>query len=137
MTGKALAKALSALVRKLQEDNDAFGKQSVRKLARQGAQLQNIEIGDGNIKCFERTARKYGISFALKKDAAASPPKYIVFFKSKDVDMMTLAFSEFSHMTLKQSKGKPSILEKLARHKESFRAAASPAKHRKKSGHEL
>ncbi len=34
------------------------GKQSLKKLAENGAQLSNIEITDGNIKSFEKCARK-------------------------------------------------------------------------------
>ena len=137
LTGKTLAKALSALARKLNEDGAAIGKQSVMNLARKGAQLQNIEISDGNIKCFEHTARKYGISFALKRDAAATPPKHIVFFKAKDIDAMTLAFTEFSRRALKQSKDKPSVLEKLADFKDKSKGIAPPAKNRALGGHEL
>lgn len=44
------------------------GKQTVKELTKQNAGVSNIEISDGNIKSFERIAKKYGIDFALKKD---------------------------------------------------------------------
>ena len=78
------------------------GKQTVKQLMKKNAQLTNIEVTDGNIKSFERTARKYGIDFALRKDASENPPRYIVFFKAKDVDVMTAAFKEFTANDLKK-----------------------------------
>ena len=47
-------------------------------------------------KSFERTASKYGLDFALKKDVSVEPPSYLVFFKGRDVDVMTAAFKELS-----------------------------------------
>ena len=73
------------------------GRQSVRHLV-QGSgnnQLTNIEITDQNIKSFNRTARKFGIDYALKKDLSVSPPKYLIFFKAKDSEVMTAAFKHF------------------------------------------
>ena len=52
----------------------------------QGAQLSNIKITDENIKSFDRVARKYGMDYSLKKEVGADPPKYLVFFKAKDVE---------------------------------------------------
>jgi hypothetical protein len=89
------------------------GKQTVKQLATQGATLTNIEIRDENIKSFESTARKYAIDFAVKKDISETPAKYLVFFKSKDTDMMTAAFKEFSTRQLDKSKQKPSIIQTL------------------------
>ena len=33
-------------------------------------------------RSFERTASKYGLDFALKKDVSVEPPSYLVFFKA-------------------------------------------------------
>ena len=76
---------------------------------------------DGNIKSFEHTARKYGIDYALKKDTSEQPPRYLVFFKGRDVDVMTQAFKEFSARTIKQ-KEKPSLRQKLSRQKEQSKS---------------
>lgn len=83
------------------------GKQTMKQLMEQNSQLTNIEVTDGNIKSFERVARKYQIDFSLKKDASVTPPKYIVFFKAKDVDVMTAAFKEFSAKELKKRISRP------------------------------
>ena len=56
------------------------GKQTLKQLMKQNAGVSNIEITKDNIKTFESTAKKYGIDFALKKDATESPPRYLVFF---------------------------------------------------------
>lgn len=101
------------------------GKQSMEKLMKQNCQLSNIEVTDGNIKSFEKCARKYSIDFCLKKDTSISPPRYLVFFKAKDVEVMTAAFKEYSGKQLTKSK-KPSIRKKLALAKERV------AKHRER-----
>lgn len=95
------------------------GKQSVKDLIGQNAGVTNIEITDGNIKSFERFARKYGIDFALKKDSTQDPPRYLVFFKSRDTDAMHAAFKEFLNYSLKE-KDKPSIREKLLEFKKKL-----------------
>lgn len=101
------------------------GKQSIEKLMKHGCQLSNIEVTDGNIKSFEKCARKYNIDFSLKKDTSISPPRYFVFFKAKDVDVMTAAFKEYTGKSLNKSK-KPSVRKKLEQAKERV------AKHRER-----
>lgn len=93
------------------------GKQSMEKLMKQNCQLSNIEVTDGNIKSFEKCARKYSIDFSLKKDTSISPPRYYVFFKAQDADVMTAAFKEYTGKSLNQNK-KPSICKKLELAKE-------------------
>ena len=119
-----LRKALKKFVEELEKAQKTAsqpkiyrGKQSVKHLVEQNAAISNIEVTDGNIKSFERTARKYGIDYALKKGTSEQPPRYLVFFKGRDVDVMTQAFKEFSAKTVKQ-KDKPSLRHKLSRHQE-------------------
>ena len=88
------------------------GKQSYKELKSQGSGLSNIEITDGNIKSFERVAKKYSIDFSLKKDVTADPPRYHVFFKARDADVMTAAFKEYTGKSLNKDK-KPSVRKKL------------------------
>lgn len=101
------------------------GKQSMEKLMKQNCQLSNIEVTDGNIKSFDKYARKYSIDYSLKKDTSVSPPRYFVFFKARDVDVLTAAFKEYTGVQLQKSK-KPSILMRLALAKERA------AKHRER-----
>ena len=57
------------------------------------------------------------IDFALKKDTTENPPRYLVFFKGRDADVLTAAFKEFSAKKLTQEK-KPSIRKLLSSLKE-------------------
>ena len=91
--------------------------QTLKQLMKQNAGVSNIEITEGNIKAFESTAKKYGIDFALKKDTTENPPRYLVFFKGRDADVLTAAFKEFSAKKLTQEK-KPSIRKLLSSLKE-------------------
>jgi len=109
------------------------GRQSVKKLVRQGAGVSNVEITNGNIKSFERVAKKYGIDFALKKDASMTPPKWLVFFKGRDADALSAAFKEFTAKTVSKSKSKPSLLAQLKKFKELVKNnVIDKVKHRQK-----
>ena len=88
-------------------------KEAVEKLKAHNQELSNIEVTDGNIRSFEKYARKYDIDYCLKKDRSAEPPKYYVFFKAKEVDSMTAAFKEYTGWQLKKSK-KVSVRKKLS-----------------------
>ena len=122
-TAKLDGKVLQAALRKLLQfyrkarDTPHHGKQTLKQLMRHGTGVSNIEITDANIKAFESTAKKYGVDFALKKDATESPPRYLVFFKGRDADVLTAAFQEFSAKKLTQEQ-KPSIRKALAAFKD-------------------
>ena len=96
------------------------GKQTVKQLIGQNQGVSNIEINDPSIRDFERIARKYGVDYAVKKDRSASPPKYLIFFKARDADALTAAFSEYTQKKVKKAdrSERPSVLEKLAQFKE-------------------
>lgn len=133
ISAEVLKKALDKFVqeiekaqKQMQQPKTYRGKQSIKHLMSQNAAISNIEVTDGNIKSFERTASKYGLDFALKKDVSVEPPSYLVFFKGRDVDVMTAAFKEFSAKTVKQ-KEQPSIRHKLDQEK-----VQSKAQHKEK-----
>ena len=119
LTAETLQKAIKAMLAqaKKQQEKQPHGKQTLKQLMKQNAGVSNIEITDGNIKAFESTAKKYGVDFALKKDATESPPRYLVFFKGRDADVLTAAFQEFSAKKLRQEQ-KPSIRKALAAFKD-------------------
>ena len=131
LTARTLAIAMRAFMAKSKQSQQhvKHGKQSVKDLAKQGT-LTNIEVGE-NIKSFESTARKYGIDFAVKKDISTQPPKYLVFFKSRDADSMTAAFREFSAKQLSRDAQKPSIAQALQKALEKVKAQVlAPTKNR-------
>ena len=99
--------------REAAKDVKPQGKQTVKQLIGQNAGVSNIEVSDSNIRGFDRVARKYGIDYAVKKDRSVSPPKYMVFFKARDADALTAAFTEYSRKAVKREKERPSVLSKL------------------------
>ena len=116
LTGTELSKVLKMFLeaQKQKKNPCAQGKQSLKELVGQNAGVTNIEISDGNIKSFERVARKYGIDFALKKEKSCQPPKYFIFFKSRYMDAMTMAFKEF--VASKERKKQPLSIQKMLKH---------------------
>lgn len=122
LTARMLQKALKLLLSQIKKGLDKqaipHGKQTLKQLMRQNAGVSNIEITEDNIKAFEHTAKKYGIDFALKKDASESPPRYLVFFKGRDADVLMSAFKEFSAKKLTQEQ-KPSLRKSLSVFKEA------------------
>ena len=78
------------------------GKQKVSDLIGNGEKVNTIEIPE-DIKAFKRVAKKYGVDFAIKKDKSVDPPKYIVFFKAKDTDVLKECFKDYLY---KQEKKK-------------------------------
>lgn len=98
------------------------GKQTVKELIGQNQGVSNIEITDPSIKEFEKIARKYGVDYAVKKDRSCSPPKYLIFFKARDADALTCAFSEYTNRKMKTIQ-RPSVLAKLNQFKELIKNA--------------
>ena len=87
-TAKLDANVLKAAMRtylnhRRQKAQKTHGKTSVKKLVGEGVGVSSIEVTDGNIKSFERVARKYNVDFAVKKDKTTDPPKYVVLFKGR------------------------------------------------------
>ena len=130
LTADTLQKAMKSLLNQMkkQKDKQPHGKQTLKQLMKQNTGVSNIEITEDNIKAFESTAKKYGIDFALKKDTTENPPRYLVFFKGRDADVLTAAFKEFSAKKLTQDK-KPSIRKLLSDFKK--KAAAMNAQRAK------
>ncbi|WP_288617612.1 PcfB family protein [uncultured Eubacterium sp.] len=119
------SKQMSRMNRK--EQSVPTGKQSLKDLLKQGAELSNIPVTEKNIKDFDRVARKYGIDYSLKRDKSKTPPEYLVFFKARDAEVMTAAFKEYAGVTLRK-KSKPSLVQKL----QTYRKRAAQ-KHRERT----
>ena len=119
LTEQALQKAIKKFLE--QKSKAPHGKQTMRQLMKQNAGVSNIEITDQNIRAFSATAKKYGVDFALKKDTSGEIPRYLVFFKGRDADVITAAFREFSAKNLEKEK-KPSIRKELEQAKQQAKA---------------
>ena len=138
LTGRVLAKAIQAFLKKAQEPHVTHGKQSVKSLTQQGASLTNVEITGENIGSFKKTARKYNIDFALKRDDSQTPPKWLVFFKAKDSDALMAALKEFSKKNVKvKNDDEPSLLDALAQAKEQVSQISAPIRTRQQGEREI
>lgn len=114
LTGRTLAKALAAALRKIQQDYHKAqipqGKQSVKKLMNHRVATNALPL-DGETKLFDRIARKYNVDYAFHK---TGPNKYLLFFKAGQADAITASFSEYTKLVLGRGKSKrPSILQQL------------------------
>ena len=125
LTGRMLKSAISKYLahrkevknQKRQTDVIPHGKQTVKQLVGQNQGVSNIEINDPSIKDFERIARKYGVDYAIKRDRSSDPPRFLIFFKSRDADALTAAFNEYAGNKVKKA-SRPSVLQRLAHFKE-------------------
>ena len=110
------AKGLAYIKRKSREaalkNEKPDGRQTIQQLIGQNQGVTNIDISQTDLKGFEKSARKYGVDYAITKDKSVFPPKYLVFFKARDADAMTAAFNAYSAEVLAKSK-RPSTLSKL------------------------
>ena len=95
-------------------DSPPRGKQTVKQLLGQDQGASSIELTDPSIHQFERIARKYQVDYAVRHDKSGDPPKYLIFFKARDADVLTAALNEYAGRKVKQL-SKPSVLEKLSR----------------------
>ena len=114
LTGRTLAKALAAVVRKIQKEHRKAqtpqGRQSVKKLMNHRVSTNSLNLS-GDTKLFDRVARKYNVDYAFHK---TGPNKYLLFFKAGQADAITAAFSEYTKLVMGRAKGnRPSILAQL------------------------
>ena len=113
MTGRALKSAITKYLAHCRQKAKVppTGRQTVRELVGQGQGVTNIEITDGNIRSFERVARKYGVDYAITK-VKGEKPRYLIFFKARDNDALTAALEEYTAQRMR-GKEKPSLHSKL------------------------
>ena len=138
LSADVLAKMFDKFLREYHNLKDNMhGKVTLKDLMKENAGAATIEINEKNIKAFERTARKYSIDFAVKKDVNMEPPKYIVFFKARDKDVMAEAFKEFIHKN-EESKDKVPIKEVINELKEKAAKMMEQVQNKEKhKAHEL
>ncbi len=121
LSERELRQALSKLIQEYQKRQHTApsGKMTVKQLAAQNKGMQSIEVTNDNIGSFNRVAQKYGIDFAPFKVKGEN--RYLVFFKSGDMDAMTAAFKEYTAKQLDKEK-RPSVLQKLQHFKEMLKS---------------
>ena len=73
---------------------------------------------------------KYGVDYAIRKDVSQDPPRFMVFFKARDADVLTAAFKAYSAKLACKEK-RPSVLKALAHLKDLARLAPSKVREKK------
>lgn len=133
LTGRVLAKALTAVVRKIQKDlregQTPQGRQSVKKLMNHGVATNSMPL-NGDTKLFDRMARKYNVDYAFHK---TGPDKYLLFFKSGQADAITACFAEYSKRVMAKGIKRPSILEQLKTLGEKSRTRRQEKEHKREA----
>ena len=107
------------------------GEQSVSELLAQNQGASSIPIDQTDIRGFKKILDKYGVDYAVTRDAAETPPRFIVFFKARDADVLTAAFKEYS-ASLSQKAEKPSVLAQLKKFKEIVMALPKKVREKRK-----
>lgn len=95
------------------------------------SKLDSIEVSDRNIGDFLKTARKYDVDFALKRDKNTQPPTYHVFFSAAKTEDFKKAFSEY----LGKGQGKSQKRGEFTREqlkKDAQRIASKPRKRKQR-----
>ena len=108
------------------------GKQSLKQLIRHSNGLKQVPVHGENLKEFEKILKKYGVDFAIMKETQGESPRYLVFFKARDEQILSSVLEESTRKQLGKSNisKKPSLLAALKKAKDL--AAAMPAKTRQK-----
>jgi len=131
LTGRVLAKAITALLRKIQKEHHKAqtpqGKQSVKKLMNHGVSTNSLPL-DGETRLFDQVARKYNVDYAFYK---TGPNKHLLFFKSGQADAITACFSEYTKLMMNRAKSKrPSIVQTIKDFAD--KARSKPREHERK-----
>ena len=88
-----------------------------------GVSTDKIELPDGSAKDFCKIAKKYGVDYAIRKDKTQDPPRYIIFFKAKDTEVLNQVVKDYMSVTDKKNE-KKSVREQLKQEKAAARAEA-------------
>ncbi|MCR5627174.1 MAG: PcfB family protein, partial [Lachnospiraceae bacterium] len=108
MTGKltenVLKKAMRMYLDYQKHRPEKHGRISVKKLLGKDQGANTMEINNANIRGFDRVAARYNVDYAIQKDKSVDPPKYIVFFKGRDADVIAKAFRDFCGINEKAKK---------------------------------
>ncbi len=127
LTAHGLARLMRAALKRMEraKNKPVEGRQTIQQLAK-GGTLESVDVTDENIKAFDPFARKYNVSYSLQRDNTESPPKWLVFFRSKDTGSMTAAFKEFSAKMATKDKTHESVRDLMVKFRERIKNAVRP-----------
>jgi hypothetical protein len=134
MTASELKQAVDKLLKEVQSQTNEtldsirgggmkHGKLTMKELAKHNAGLTSIELKDPNLRLLYQTMKKNGVDFAPVKDGKG---KYTLFFKGRDADALTHAFSQYTKKVTERAARpqKPSIASALAAMKQVAKTLA-------------
>lgn len=131
LTGRTLARAMAAYLRKVQKEHRKaqapHGKQTVKKLMNHGVATNSLPL-DGETRLFDQVARKYNVDYAFHKNG---PGKYLLFFKAGQADAITACFSDYTKRVMARANDKrPPVLSQLKKFGDMVRSR--PRQHERK-----
>lgn len=135
LTPEIFAKAVEDMLKNI-TDKKPQGKTSLNKLMKTG-KVDSIEVSDSNIGSFTQIAKKYDLTYALKRVQGENGKKqYLVCFNGKDLDTMQKAFKEYSYkQTHKKetlfSRRKIAAIQVSAQEHENDRSRSKQKEHKK------
>ena len=123
-SGSGIIRGIKIYMRNHEKRHNApkEGKQTVKQLIKQGQGVSSMDVSGESIGTFKKIAGKYGVDFAIVKDKGSDPPRYMCFFKAKDMDAITAVVKEYTAEIVKkeQKREKPSLVQQLRKLKEEI-----------------
>lgn len=128
---KITAKLIIQQIKKLLKEAKKFGgmekfvgekgnEVKLKDLVQKG-QLEEIAIGEEELKSLKKELNKYGVKFSVMKDKKTE--QYSLFFQAKDVKIMDKAFKKVLADLEKKTERKESIHKNLEKFKELVKNA--------------
>lgn len=111
------AKVIGELIKSYlnQEEKQAYGKQSLKKLNRKGRAINSIPVINEDLKGLEKELKKYGVDYSVRK-SLSEPDTYDVWFKGSDITQIQTALKNYTSQSFKKSQNrdeKESVMEKV------------------------
>ena len=121
LSGRLIAAAYRAhQMKKYHGGSLKHGKQKLKNLLKHGRETDTVEVATDDMKDFKKVAKQYGVDYAIRKDTTFDPPKYYVFFKSADVNVLTAMMKEVARRQQIRSE-KDSVHERLQKFAEAVK----------------
>ena len=132
-TEKLTADVLKAALQEfLSGKAEKKGRMSYKQLQEKSvSKLDSIAVSDRNIGDFLKTARKYDVDFALKKDKN-DPPTYHVFFSADKTENFKRAFSEYVGRKQEQTEEKTAYFTREQMHQQAQKLRNKPHKQKQR-----
>ena len=124
-------RSVKAEIRAREKAEGPHGKQTVKQLVEHSNGLKRVPVQGEHLKEFERVLKRYGVDFAIMKETKAESPRFLVFFKAKDEEVLNSVLADCTRRQMENPvRKRPSVLKLLEQMKE--KAAAIPRKDRMK-----